>query len=130
MRKPRCLLRDIGVAFVAHPLGGLFFGSIGDRLGRRHTLAAVILLVSASTALIGVLPSYGAIGIFAPIALILARLLQGFSAGGEFGGASTISSNSRHRPDRVSRQLVAGIHPERPTSRFADGPDDHLCTDR
>ena len=78
-----------GVAFVARPLGGLFFGSIGDLLGRRHTLAAVILLVSASTALIGVLPSYGAIGIFAPIALILARLLQGFSAGVEFGGAST-----------------------------------------
>lgn len=78
-----------GVAFVARPVGGLFFGSLGDRLGRRQTLAAVILLISASTALIGVLPGYDTIGFLAPLALILLRLLQGFSAGGEFGGAST-----------------------------------------
>lgn len=78
-----------GVAFVARPLGGLFFGSLGDRLGRRQTLAAVILLISASTTLIGLLPGYATVGVAAPVGLVVLRLLQGFSAGGEFGGAST-----------------------------------------
>lgn len=78
-----------GVSFLVRPLGALIIGSYGDRMGRRTTLAAVILLMSGATFLIGVTPGYETIGIFAPIILALARALQGFSAGGEFGGATS-----------------------------------------
>lgn len=78
-----------GVAFLARPLGGMFFGSLGDRVGRRNTLAVSILLMAGSTAAIGLLPTYAAIGVFAPLLLVLARLAQGFSAGGEFTGVAT-----------------------------------------
>lgn len=77
-----------GSAFLVRPLGGVFFGYFGDRLGRKKTLAAVIMLVSGATFCIGILPDYSTIGIFAPILLVLMRLVQGFSAGGEMGGAS------------------------------------------
>jgi len=77
-----------GVAFVVRPLGGLFFGCLGDRIGRQKTLAWVILLVSAATMGIGLLPGYATIGVAAPVLLVVLRLLQGFSAGGEMGGAS------------------------------------------
>ncbi|MCW2130868.1 MFS transporter [Arthrobacter sp. VKM Ac-2550] len=75
-------------AFIVRPLGGIFFGFLGDRVGRQKTLAAVILLVSAATFGIGVLPGQAAIGVLAPVLLVTLRLLQGFSAGGEMGGAS------------------------------------------
>lgn len=75
------------VAFITRPLGALFFGSLGDRLGRRDTLAIVVCLISVSTVLVGVLPGYDAIGIAAPLLLVALRMLQGFSAGGEAGGA-------------------------------------------
>src|SRR3712207_6508757 len=77
-----------GVAFVMRPLGGFFFGPLGDRIGRQRTLATVIILMSISTFAIAFLPGYATIGIWAPILLVIARLLQGFSAGGEFGGAA------------------------------------------
>jgi MHS family proline/betaine transporter-like MFS transporter len=77
-----------GVAFVVRPLGGLFFGYLGDRIGRQRTLAWVILLVSGATMAIGLLPGYATIGVAAPVLLVVFRLLQGFSAGGEMGGAS------------------------------------------
>lgn len=76
------------VAFLVRPLGGIFFGYLGDKIGRHKTLAAVILLVSSASFGIGVLPGQESIGILAPILLVLFRLLQGFSAGGEMGGAS------------------------------------------
>jgi MFS transporter, MHS family, proline/betaine transporter len=76
-------------AFFMRPLGGLFFGPLGDRIGRQRTLAAVILLMSASTFMIGLLPDYHAIGILAPLLLVVARCAQGFSLGGEFGGAAS-----------------------------------------
>jgi MHS family proline/betaine transporter-like MFS transporter len=79
-----------GVAFGVRPLGALFFGSYGDRHGRRNTLVAVVLLISLATTLVGVLPTYASVGLAAPILLLLMRLLQGFSAGGEFGGATSI----------------------------------------
>ncbi|MGW8537718.1 MFS transporter [Rhodococcus qingshengii] len=78
-----------GSAFIARPLGAVFFGSIGDRLGRRGSLSLAIGLMGVSTAAIGLLPTYAAAGPLAPALLLLCRLIQGFSAGGEFAGAAT-----------------------------------------
>jgi MHS family proline/betaine transporter-like MFS transporter len=75
------------VAFAFRPLGGIFFGMLGDRIGRKRTLAMTILLMAGATTLIGVLPTYAAIGVAAPILLTLIRCAQGFSAGGEYAGA-------------------------------------------
>ncbi|MFH8447698.1 MFS transporter [Streptomyces fungicidicus] len=77
-----------GVAFAVRPLGGIFFGTLGDRIGRQKTLAWVIISVSVATLCIGLLPSYASIGLLAPVLLVVLRLIQGFSAGGEMGGAS------------------------------------------
>ena len=75
------------VAFAFRPLGGIFFGMLGDRIGRKRTLAMTILLMAGATTLIGILPTYAAIGVMAPILLTLIRCAQGFSAGGEYAGA-------------------------------------------
>ncbi|WP_433740446.1 MFS transporter [Pseudomonas putida] len=75
------------VAFAFRPLGGIFFGMLGDKIGRKRTLAATILLMAAATTLIGLLPTYATIGVAAPILLSLIRCAQGFSAGGEYAGA-------------------------------------------
>lgn len=75
-------------AFFMRPLGGFVFGPLGDRLGRQKVLALVILLMSAATLLIGLLPTYAAIGVAAPLLLLVLRCLQGFSAGGEYGGGA------------------------------------------
>ncbi len=76
------------VAFGARPLGGLFFGALGDRIGRRPVLFITLMGIGIATAVIGLLPSYSSIGVLAPCLLILCRLVQGFSAGGESVGAS------------------------------------------
>ena len=78
-----------GVGFVMRPLGGFIFGSLGDRYGRRAVLAGIILGMGASTVLMGLLPTYAQIGIWAPVLLVILRLIQGLSASGE-----TIGSNS------------------------------------
>ena len=75
-------------AFFMRPLGGFVFGPLGDRIGRQRVLALVILLMSAATLGIGLLPIYGAIGVLAPLLLLVLRCLQGFSAGGEYGGGA------------------------------------------
>lgn len=75
-------------AFFARPLGGFVFGPLGDRLGRQRVLAIVILLMSTATVAIGLLPTYDAIGVAAPLLLLFFRCLQGFSAGGEYGGGA------------------------------------------
>jgi MFS transporter, MHS family, proline/betaine transporter len=75
-------------AFFMRPLGGLVFGPLGDRIGRQRVLALVILLMAAATVAIGLLPTYSAIGVAAPLLLLLMRCLQGFSAGGEYGGGA------------------------------------------
>lgn len=77
-----------GVGLIFRPLGGIIIGRMGDTRGRKPALVLTILLMAASTVIIGVLPTYGTIGLFAPILLLLARLLQGFSTGGEWGGAT------------------------------------------
>lgn len=85
------------VAFALRPIGGAYFGLMGDRLGRKRVLALTVLLMSVATAAIGLLPSYHAIGIWAPILLTVARCVQGFSAGGEYAGAVTYVIE--HAPD-------------------------------
>lgn len=75
------------VSFALRPLGGIFFGMLGDRIGRKRILSVTVLLMAGATTLIGVLPTYASVGLFAPLALALARCVQGFSAGGEYAGA-------------------------------------------
>ena len=77
------------VAFALRPLGGAFFGVLGDRIGRKRVLIITVLIMSGATAAIGLLPSYEAIGVWAAVLLTLARCAQGFSAGGEYAGAVT-----------------------------------------
>jgi MHS family proline/betaine transporter-like MFS transporter len=96
-----------GAAFFVRPLGGFVFGPMGDRIGRQRTLAFVIILMSVATFAMGLLPTYAAIGIWAPLLLVLLRLLQGFSAGGEFGGASTFLAE--YSPDERRGYLVSWI---------------------
>lgn len=77
------------VAFLVRPLGGLVFGPLGDRYGRQKVLAFTMILMALGTFSIGLIPSYERIGIWAPVLLLLARVVQGFSTGGEYGGAAT-----------------------------------------
>lgn len=76
-------------AFVVRPLGGFFFGPLGDRIGRQKVLAATMIMMSIGTFAVGLIPSYAVIGIWAPVLLLVARMVQGFSTGGEYGGATT-----------------------------------------
>ena len=77
------------ISFVMRPIGALFWGSMGDKKGRKWTLSVSIFLMSGATFLIGCLPTYAAIGIGAPLLLLLLRMIQGFSAAGEYAGAAT-----------------------------------------
>ncbi|HEV2281750.1 MAG TPA: MFS transporter [bacterium] len=77
-----------GVGFFMRPVGGFVFGHFGDKIGRRNALAATIILMGVATFLVGVLPTYAQIGILAPVLLVVLRLFQGFSAGGEWAGAA------------------------------------------
>lgn len=86
------------VAFLVRPLGGLFFGPLGDRIGRKKVLALTMILMALGTFAIGLIPSYAAIGLWAPALLLLARLVQGFSTGGEYGGAATFIAE--YAPDK------------------------------
>lgn len=79
-----------GIAFAARPIGGLVFGIYADKFGRKRALIVMIMMMAVGTGMIGVLPTYAAIGIAAPICVLIARLIQGFSAGGEFGSASAM----------------------------------------
>ncbi len=80
----------LAIGFFARPIGGLFFGSLGDKLGRKWILMITILLMGGSSTLIGVLPTGAQVGIWAPILLVVLRLLQGFGAGAEQAGATTL----------------------------------------
>jgi MHS family proline/betaine transporter-like MFS transporter len=85
------------ISFFFRPIGGIICGHLGDRFGRQRMLVFVILLISVATAAIGLLPTYAAIGVAAPILLILLRVLQGFSVGGEAAGAMTFLAE--HAPE-------------------------------
>ncbi|RON44255.1 glycine betaine/L-proline transporter ProP [Pseudomonas frederiksbergensis] len=91
-------LATFSVPFLIRPLGGLFFGALGDKYGRQKVLAATIVIMSLSTFAIGLIPSYDTIGIWAPILLLLAKMAQGFSVGGEYTGASIFVAE--YAPDR------------------------------
>src|SRR5258708_1691573 len=78
------------VGFVARPVGGAFFGWFGDRIGRRSTLVATLLLIGLTTMMMGVLPGYATLGSAAPVLLTLLRFLQGVGVGGEWGGSTLL----------------------------------------
>jgi len=80
------------VGYVSRPVGGIVFGRLGDRIGRKQVLVITLLLIGVATFLIGVLPSYASIGVAAPIILVLLRFAQGVGVGGEWGGAVLLSS--------------------------------------
>ena len=86
------------VAFLVRPFGGMFFGPLADRIGRNRVLATTMILMALGTFAIGCLPSASSIGLFAPLLLLLARLVQGFSTGGEYGNAMTFIAE--YAPDR------------------------------
>lgn len=91
---------SFAIGFFARPLGGVFFGHYGDRLGRKTMLVATLILMGLSTFLIGALPTYQQIGVTAPILLVLLRLTQGFAVGGEWGGAVLMVIEHGHQKGR------------------------------
>ncbi|UYQ78728.1 MHS family MFS transporter [Glutamicibacter sp. JL.03c] len=98
----------IGISFFFRPLGAIVAGHLGDRYGRKRILVLTLILMGAATALIGVLPTYASIGIAAPILLVLLRIIQGFSAGGEWGGAALMAVE--HAP--TNRRGYFGAYPQ------------------
>ncbi|KGJ71657.1 MFS transporter [Cryobacterium roopkundense] len=86
------------VGFIARPLGGIVFGQIGDRLGRKHTLQVTIVMVGVATFLMGCLPGFDTIGYWAPALLVALRFIQGFAVGGEWGGAVLLVAE--HSPNK------------------------------
>lgn len=97
-----------GIAFVARPFGAILFGHFGDKVGRKVTLAASLLVMGVSTLLIGLLPGYAVLGIWAPVLLCLLRLGQGIGLGGEWGGAALLATE--HAPQ--GRRGWFGMFPQ------------------
>lgn len=98
----------LAAAFVVRPIGGMIFGPLGDRIGRKRVLVITILMMTVGTTMSGLLPAYHAIGIWAPILLVVARVFQGLSTGGEYVGAMTYLVEQA--PDR-KRGFLVGFLP-------------------
>lgn len=92
------LLGTFGATFIARPLGGVFFGWLGDNIGRQKVLAMTLMIMAAATFAVGLLPGYTVLGIWAAVLLVITKLVQGFSTGGEYAGATTFVSE--HSTDR------------------------------
>jgi len=92
-------LGSIGISYLARPIGAIFLGDYGDRRGRKQALTLSIVLMMVGTGLMTVMPSYASLGVLSPCLVIAARLLQGFSVGGEFASSTTFLVE--HRPDRA-----------------------------
>ncbi len=90
-------LATFGVGFFARPIGGFVFGHLGDRIGRKSALITTLLMMGLSTAAIGMLPTYSQIGVWAPVLLVVLRIIQGISVGGEWGGAVLMAGE--HAPE-------------------------------
>jgi len=90
-------LLAFAAGFIVRPFGAIFFGRLGDMIGRKYTFLITILIMGLSTFVVGMLPSYASIGVAAPVILICLRLLQGLALGGEYGGAATyVAEHSPH----------------------------------
>ncbi|WP_431919581.1 MFS transporter [Amycolatopsis tucumanensis] len=101
-----------GVAFVVRPLGSLIFGSIADRIGRKPSLVATLVLMAGATTVIGLLPTAASVGLWAPILLVVCRLLQGLAAGGEYSTAMTYAAEftpQRKRGAMTSRVQIGSV---------------------
>ncbi|HTM85961.1 MAG TPA: MFS transporter [Mycobacterium sp.] len=98
----------LAAAFAVRPFGGIVFGALGDRIGRKRVLIMTVALMAVGTTVTGLLPSYEEIGVWAPILLIVTKVMQGFSTGGEYVGAMTYVSE--HAPDR-NRGALTGFLP-------------------
>ncbi|WP_432562852.1 MFS transporter [Kineococcus sp. SYSU DK003] len=101
-------LATFAIAFVARPIGSIFFGHFGDRIGRKTTLVAALLVMGISTVLIGVLPTHASIGNLAPVLLCLMRFGQGFGLGGEWGGAALLATENAP----ANRRALYGMFPQ------------------
>ncbi|MGH3951969.1 MAG: MFS transporter [Pseudonocardiaceae bacterium] len=88
------------VGFAARPLGGVIFGHFGDKIGRKHALVTALFLMGGSTTMIGLLPTFASIGVLAPIALVVLRIVQGIAVGGQWGGAVLIATESAPKDKR------------------------------
>ena len=93
-------LLAFAAGFAVRPFGAIFFGRLGDLVGRKYTFLVTILIMGLSTFIVGILPNYAAIGVAAPVILILLRLLQGLALGGEYGGAATYVAEHSPRGKR------------------------------
>ncbi|MGJ3188626.1 MHS family MFS transporter [Paenarthrobacter nitroguajacolicus] len=98
----------IGISFLFRPLGAFVAGHLGDRMGRKAVLVMTLVMMGAATALIGLLPTYATIGLWAPVLLITLRVVQGFSAGGEWGGAALMAVE--HAP--IKKRGLFGAYPQ------------------
>lgn len=101
-------LATFAIAFVARPFGSALFGHFGDRVGRKATLVASLLVMGVSTVLIGLLPTYAAIGVWAPVLLCVLRFGQGLGLGGEWGGAALLATENAPR----GRRALFGSFPQ------------------
>ncbi|WP_240374008.1 MFS transporter [Bacillus piscicola] len=95
------------IAFLVRPIGGIVFGMLGDRIGRKRVLAITLIMMAAATLSIGLIPGYATLGTTATVLLLIARLVQGFSTGGEYAGAMTFIAEST--PDKKRGFLASGL---------------------